>query len=73
MALKGKPNQARTGVLERWLDSLSDDDRAEAESYLRDEHHYGPVSLMKAFRQDGYNGSEGPIRRWREENRGVEG
>ena len=67
MALTAKPAKMRTGVLEQWLNTLDADTRAEAIQYMRDTD-YGPVSLARAFRHDGYPGSDKPIARWRENN-----
>ena len=66
MALTAKPTRMRTGVLEQWLNTLDTDTRTEAITYLEDTS-YGPVSLARAFRHDGYKGSDKPISRWREQ------
>ena len=67
MALKAAPKKMRTGVLEQWLNTLDDETRAEAIQYMRDTD-YGPVSLARAFRHDGYRGSDKPIAAWRDKH-----
>lgn len=67
MALKVTPKKMRVGVLDQWLNTLDADTRAEAIGYMEDTN-YGTVSLARAFRHDGYRGSDKPIAAWRDKH-----
>lgn len=65
--MKAAPQKVRHNIVDGWLSGLGDDDRAEAYKYLSD-RNYGPMGLAVAFREDGYDGSENAIYRWRLKN-----
>lgn len=65
MELKA-PEESRNHLVERWLNTLSPEDREEALGYLRQPSMYGNVALRDAFRHDGFKGTEGAIAGWRD-------
>ena len=67
MALVGAPEPRTDRKLERWIESLPEDDQATIIGYLRDEN-YQPTALTRFFSQNGFDGSDRLIYTWRKKN-----